>query len=67
MLSNNGTLSCDAYDLGQAPAGIQDVPAGEFLAVDVNESFACAVGTTGEVTCWGTGNAHPVTGLVRLD
>jgi hypothetical protein len=53
MIRNDGTLMCDAYDLGDAPGGIQDVPEGDFAAVDVNERFACAIRVTGEVECWG--------------
>lgn len=66
MLTNSGTLRCDGYDIAQAPAGITDVPTGEFLAVDVNEEFACAVRPTGELVCWG-GSAPAVADKVRLD
>jgi hypothetical protein len=66
MLSNTGTLRCDAYDINQGPAGIANVPTGEFLAVDVNEEFACAVRPTGELVCWG-GSAPTVTDKVRIE
>jgi hypothetical protein len=65
MLDNNGSLHCDAYD-HQLPDGIDDVPSGEFLAVDVNESSACAVRTTGELSCWG-GGAPEIADQVRID
>lgn len=66
MLTNSGTLKCDGYDINKGPAGIADVPSGEFLAVDVNEDFACAVRTTGELVCWG-GTAPTVTDKVRIE
>lgn len=66
MLTNRGALRCDAYDINQGPAGIANVPSGEFLAVDVNEDFACAVRTTGELVCWG-GSAPSVSDKVRID
>lgn len=66
MLTNAGTLKCDAYDINQGPAGIANVPSGEFLAVDVNEVFACAVRTTGELVCWG-GSAPTIGDKVRIE
>jgi len=64
MLDNVGSLHCDAY--GQLPAGLADVPDGEFLAVDVNESGACAVRTTGELACFG-GLGWDRSDKVRID
>jgi hypothetical protein len=52
-IKNDGTLMCDAFDPGEAPGGYLDIPSGEFVAVDVNERFACAIRVTGEVACWG--------------
>ena len=66
MLTNAGTLRCDGYDINRGPAGIANVPSGEFLAVDVNEDFACAVRTTGELVCWGD-TAPTVSDKVRID
>ena len=67
MVSNTGTLRCDTYDVSDAPAGFDQVPSGEFLAVDVNETFACAVRVTGELEGWGEGIPSLPSNLVRLD
>lgn len=64
MLTNAGEIECDAY--GDLPRGISEIPSGEFIAVDVNENFACAVRPSGEIVCWGAG-APSFTDKVRLD
>ncbi len=64
MLTNAGELECDSYD--DLPSGISEIPSGEFIAVDVNENFACAVRPSGEIVCWGAG-APSFTDKVRLD
>lgn len=66
MLTNEGEIECDSYSFSRAPRDIENIPSGEFLAVDVNEKFACAVRTTGELVCWG-GDSQAVDGTVRLD
>lgn len=66
MLTNTGEIECDAYSFSEAPRDIESIPSGEFLVVDVNEHFACAVRTTGELVCWG-GDPQAVEGTVRLD
>jgi len=64
MLTNAGTVQCDTYDY--VPSGVENVPSGEFIAIDVNEQFACAVRPTAEIVCWGQG-APTFTDKVRLD
>ena len=64
MLTNAGEVECDSYD--DLPRGISEIPSGEFIAVDVNENFACAVRPSGEIVCWGAG-APSFTDKVRLD
>jgi len=64
MLTNTGTIECDTYDY--LPMGVSEIPEGEFIAIDVNERFACAVRPMGEVVCWGSG-APSFTDKVRLD
>lgn len=67
MVSNTGTLRCDAYNPDDlASRGLDKPPAGEFLVVDVNSNFACGVRPTGAVECWGK-NPPTFDSMVRLD